>query len=55
MATVFKTNERETRPETSEPSLHRVPARGQIVIPRADGAKPTVQTVAPGLRIVHVF
>jgi hypothetical protein len=27
----------------------------QIVIPKADGAKPIVQTVTPGLRIVYVF
>ncbi len=27
----------------------------QIVFPKADGAKPTVQTVTPGLRIVYVF
>jgi hypothetical protein len=30
-------------------------ARGQIAIPEADRAKPTVQTVTPGLRIVYVF
>ena len=27
----------------------------QIVIPKASGAKPTIQTVTPGLRIVYVF
>lgn len=27
----------------------------QIVFPKADGAKPTVQTVTPGLRITYVF
>lgn len=27
----------------------------QIVLPKADGAKPTVQTVTPGLRIIYVF
>jgi hypothetical protein len=27
----------------------------QIVIPKADGAKPSIQTVTPGLKIVYVF
>ena len=27
----------------------------QIVLPKADGAKPIIQTVTPGLRIVYVF
>jgi len=27
----------------------------QIVIPKADGAKPSIQTVTPGLRIAYVF
>jgi hypothetical protein len=27
----------------------------QIVIPKADGAKPIIQTVTPGLRIAYVF